>query len=64
MICGRNDRTVVVRHPAAAVVICRDSARLYTYLSETVGMLEGVQHIETSPTLRRVKQLMYEEKPR
>jgi hypothetical protein len=27
-------------------------------------MLDGVQHIETSPTLRRVKQLTYEEKPR
>jgi DNA-binding Lrp family transcriptional regulator len=52
------------RSNLAAVVICRDAARLYTYLSETLGMLEGVQNIETSPMLRRVKQLMYEEKPR
>jgi DNA-binding Lrp family transcriptional regulator len=52
------------RSNLVAVVICRDSAGLYTYLSETVGMLDGVQHIETSPTLRRVKQLTYEEKPR
>jgi DNA-binding Lrp family transcriptional regulator len=52
------------RSNLVAVVICRDIARLYTYLSDTVGMLDGVQHIETSPTLRRVKQLIYEEKPR
>ncbi|WP_329125442.1 Lrp/AsnC family transcriptional regulator [Streptomyces sp. NBC_01465] len=44
-----------------ATIVCRDSAALYTYLSESLGKLEGVQHIETSPILRRVKQLSYEE---
>ncbi|MBO0515217.1 Lrp/AsnC family transcriptional regulator [Streptomyces beijiangensis] len=44
-----------------ATIVCRDSTALYTYLSERLGKLEGVQHIETSPILRRVKQLSYEE---
>ncbi|MEV0091005.1 AsnC family transcriptional regulator [Streptomyces sp. NPDC050738] len=44
-----------------ATIVCRDSAALYAYLSERLGKLEGVQHIETSPILRRIKQLSYEE---
>ncbi|MGP9017414.1 Lrp/AsnC family transcriptional regulator [Streptomyces sp. BR1] len=42
-----------------AVVICRDAAELYTYLSEKLGTLDGVQHVETSPLLRQVKRLTY-----
>ncbi|MEU8892736.1 AsnC family transcriptional regulator [Streptomyces sp. NPDC048442] len=44
-----------------AVVLNRDSTALYTYLSEKLGRLEGVQHVECTPVLRRVKQLKYEE---
>ncbi|GGN87786.1 transcriptional regulator [Streptomyces albiflavescens] len=39
--------------------VVRDTAGLYTYLSEGLGRLEGVQHVETTPFLRRVKQLTY-----
>ncbi|MEU5432796.1 AsnC family transcriptional regulator [Streptomyces sp. NPDC020719] len=42
-----------------AVVICREPAELYTYLSEKLGTLEGVQHVETAPLLRQVKRLTY-----
>ncbi|MFF1476446.1 Lrp/AsnC family transcriptional regulator [Streptomyces sp. NPDC058301] len=42
-----------------AVVICRDPAGLYAYLSEKLGTLEGVQHVETAPLLRQVKRLTY-----
>ncbi|WP_327358218.1 Lrp/AsnC family transcriptional regulator [Streptomyces sp. NBC_01304] len=42
-----------------AVVVTRDSAHLYEYLSERLGMLEGVEHVDTMPFLRRVKQLTY-----
>ncbi|MFJ2742843.1 Lrp/AsnC family transcriptional regulator [Streptomyces sp. NPDC087440] len=44
-----------------AVVLNRDTEALYTYLSEKIGRLEGVQHVECTPVLRRVKQLTYEE---
>lgn len=43
---------------ASAVV--RSSADLYAYLSGPLGRLEGVQHVEASPFLRRVKQLTYQ----
>jgi len=43
----------------AAVAVTRDSAHLYRYLSVDVGALEGVQHVEAAPMLRRVKQLTY-----
>ncbi|MFF0745961.1 Lrp/AsnC family transcriptional regulator [Streptomyces sp. NPDC004111] len=46
-----------------AVVLNRDTEALYTYLTEKLGVLEGVQHVECTPVLRRVKQLMYEEDP-
>ncbi|MGW2472165.1 Lrp/AsnC family transcriptional regulator [Streptomyces sp. NPDC001665] len=42
-----------------AVVITRDSAHLYRYLSERLGGLDGVEHVESMPLLRRVKQLTY-----
>ncbi|OON81772.1 Lrp/AsnC family transcriptional regulator [Streptomyces tsukubensis] len=44
-----------------AVLVCADSHEVYRYLSETLGRLEGVQHVECAPTLRQVKQLTYEE---
>jgi DNA-binding Lrp family transcriptional regulator len=42
-----------------ATVVVRDTAGLYAYLSGRLGTLEGVQHVETAPYLRRVKQLTY-----
>ncbi|MFD9795881.1 Lrp/AsnC family transcriptional regulator [Streptomyces sp. NPDC059070] len=42
-----------------AVVICRDPAALYAYLSERLGTLDGVQHVESAPVLREVKRLTY-----
>ncbi|MDJ0344315.1 Lrp/AsnC family transcriptional regulator [Streptomyces sp. H10-C2] len=47
-----------------AVVLCRDTAHLYRYLSEKIGALDGVQHVETAPSVRRVKHLAYEERRR
>jgi DNA-binding Lrp family transcriptional regulator len=40
-------------------VLARDAAGLYAYLSGPLGRLEGVRHVETTPFLRRVKQLTY-----
>ncbi len=42
-----------------AVAVTRDSAHLYRYLSGPLGTLDGVEHVETMPFLRRVKQLTY-----
>ncbi|MFI6333912.1 Lrp/AsnC family transcriptional regulator [Streptomyces sp. NPDC050535] len=39
--------------------VVRDTADLYAYLSGRLGSLEGVRHVETTPFLRRVKQLTY-----
>ncbi|GAX48702.1 Lrp/AsnC family transcriptional regulator [Streptomyces olivochromogenes] len=39
--------------------VARDTAGLYAYLSGRLGTLEGVQHVETTPFLRRIKQLTY-----
>lgn len=46
-----------------AVVVCRDTPELYAYVSARLGRLDGVQHVECTPMLRRVKQLKYEERP-
>ncbi|MFJ8494993.1 Lrp/AsnC family transcriptional regulator [Streptomyces sp. NPDC094038] len=48
--------------PSHVVVttVLRDTAHLYAYLSGPVGRLEGVQHVEAMPFLRRVKQLTYQ----
>ncbi|WP_307544889.1 Lrp/AsnC family transcriptional regulator [Streptomyces sp. V3I8] len=43
-----------------ASVLCRDTGALYTYLSERIGALDGVQGVETTLTLRQIKQLTYE----
>ncbi|MQY39755.1 hypothetical protein SRB17_77820 [Streptomyces sp. RB17] len=40
-------------------VVVRSTADLYAYLSGPLGGLDGVQHVETTPFLRRVKQLTY-----
>ncbi|WP_369231928.1 Lrp/AsnC family transcriptional regulator [Streptomyces sp. R21] len=42
-----------------ATALARSTADLYAYLSGPLGRLEGVQHVETTPFLRRVKQLTY-----
>lgn len=47
-----------------AVIVCSDTASVYRYLSEGVGRLDGVQHVECAPVLRTVKQLTYEERRR
>ncbi|MEU8861920.1 Lrp/AsnC family transcriptional regulator [Streptomyces umbrinus] len=47
-----------------ASVVARDTAALYAYVSGKLGRLEGVQHVETSPFLRRVKQLTYQQRTR
>jgi DNA-binding Lrp family transcriptional regulator len=47
-----------------ATAVVRDAAHLYAYLSGPLGRLEGVQHVESSVFLRRVKQLTYQRRPR
>ncbi|MGW2813920.1 Lrp/AsnC family transcriptional regulator [Streptomyces sp. NPDC001415] len=60
----------IARHPEAAfvsasagpsnlvaTVLTRSTAELYAYLSGKLGTLEGIQHIETTAKLRRIKQL-------
>ncbi|AWT47875.1 AsnC family protein [Streptomyces actuosus] len=42
-----------------ATAVVRSTAELYAYLSGPLGRLAGVQHVEASPFLRRVKQLTY-----
>ncbi len=42
-----------------ATAVFRGTADLYAYLSGPLGRLEGVQQVEASPFLRRVKQLTY-----
>jgi DNA-binding Lrp family transcriptional regulator len=44
--------------------VARDTAGLYAYLSGRLGGLEGIRYIETTPFLRRVKQLTYARPPR
>jgi DNA-binding Lrp family transcriptional regulator len=39
-----------------ASVTCRDLDHLYTYITSRVGAIEGVQGLEISPVLRRLKQ--------
>ncbi|UNO38503.1 AsnC family transcriptional regulator [Streptomyces sp. MST-110588] len=43
-----------------AVAVTRDTAHLYSYLSGGIGVLDGVEHVETMPFLRRLKQLTYQ----
>ncbi|MFG2306772.1 hypothetical protein [Actinacidiphila glaucinigra] len=43
-----------------AVVICSSTTEFYRYLSECVGALDGVRHVETVPSLRLVKQITTE----
>ncbi|WP_217239137.1 Lrp/AsnC family transcriptional regulator [Streptomyces sp. AC555_RSS877] len=43
-----------------ATVVVRSTAHLYAYLSGPLGHLDGVQHVEASPFMRRVKQLTYQ----
>ncbi|MGY0019787.1 Lrp/AsnC family transcriptional regulator [Streptomyces sp. cg35] len=47
--------------PSNVVVtaVARDTADLYAYVSGKLGRLEGVEHVETAPFMRRVKQLTY-----
>ncbi|MGI8879957.1 MAG: Lrp/AsnC family transcriptional regulator [Jatrophihabitans sp.] len=39
-----------------ATVLCRDADDLYRYLSGDIGKIEGIGHVEVSPTVRRIKQ--------
>ncbi|MGW5735679.1 MULTISPECIES: Lrp/AsnC family transcriptional regulator [Streptomyces] len=47
-----------------ATAVARDIPALYAYLSGKLGRLDGVQHVETAPFMRRVKQLTYRPCPR
>ncbi|MEU1597348.1 Lrp/AsnC family transcriptional regulator [Streptomyces sp. NPDC005708] len=47
-----------------ATALARNTRALYAYLSGPLGCLEGVQQVETTPVLRRVKQLTYQPLPR
>ncbi|MFD9302363.1 Lrp/AsnC family transcriptional regulator [Streptomyces sp. NPDC060048] len=38
-----------------AVAVCRDTDALYTYLTERIGAVEGVGHVEVIPSLLSVK---------
>ncbi|KOU26094.1 AsnC family transcriptional regulator [Streptomyces sp. WM6372] len=38
-----------------AVVVCRDTDALYTYMTERIGAVPGIQHVEVIPTLRNIK---------
>lgn len=42
-----------------ASVVTRDTDELYTYLSGSLGSLDGVRHVESAPYLRRFKELTY-----
>ncbi|MGW2834445.1 Lrp/AsnC family transcriptional regulator [Streptomyces sp. NPDC001286] len=42
-----------------ATALAESTAALYAYLSGPLGHLEGVQHVETTVFLRRIKQLTY-----
>ncbi|MFG1945308.1 Lrp/AsnC family transcriptional regulator [Nonomuraea sp. NPDC048826] len=44
----------------AVSLLCRTTADLYAYLSERIGALSGVQSMETTLVLRRVKVLTYD----
>nr|WP_044472081.1 Lrp/AsnC family transcriptional regulator [Streptomyces reticuliscabiei] len=43
-----------------AAVSSRSTGTLYTYLTERISVLDGVQAVETALTLRQIKQLTYE----
>ncbi|THA53440.1 Lrp/AsnC family transcriptional regulator [Streptomyces sp. A1136] len=38
-----------------AVVVCRDTDALYTYLTERIGAVPGIERVEVIPTLRNIK---------
>ncbi|KOU58706.1 AsnC family transcriptional regulator [Streptomyces sp. WM4235] len=38
-----------------AVVVCRDTDALYTYLTERIGAVDGIRQVELVPILRTVK---------
>jgi DNA-binding Lrp family transcriptional regulator len=40
----------------AASVLCRDSAGLYRYVTERLGSIDAIRHLETAPIIRTVKQ--------
>ncbi|MFD7604794.1 hypothetical protein [Streptomyces mirabilis] len=60
MRCRRHTREPIRRAGRQASTVHRNSAELYTYLSEKIGALDGVQAVETALTLRLVKQLAYD----
>ncbi|MGI8647064.1 MAG: hypothetical protein DLM55_03505 [Acidimicrobiales bacterium] len=38
-----------------ANVLCRDVGALYTYLTERVGKIDAIGHVETAPVIRTLK---------
>lgn len=58
---GRHDAAVFVaaitgKANVMTSVTCRNLDELYAYVTEQVGSIEGVQALEVSPVLRRIKQ--------
>jgi DNA-binding Lrp family transcriptional regulator len=47
---------VTGRASLVASVVCRNSADLYRYLTTQIAGLPAITQVETSPTLRRIKQ--------
>jgi DNA-binding Lrp family transcriptional regulator len=47
-----------------ASVYCSDPGALYRYLTQRLGTLEGVQHVETSPIVRTLKRAGHPVRPR
>ncbi len=42
-------------HSIVAVAVCRDSEGLFGYLTERIGAIDGVRHVETAPITSIVK---------
>ncbi|MFB9838770.1 Lrp/AsnC family transcriptional regulator, partial [Actinoallomurus acaciae] len=45
------------RHNLLAIAVCRDEDALYTYLSDRIGFLDGVERLETAPITSYTKRV-------
>ncbi|MGI5157498.1 AsnC family transcriptional regulator [Microbispora sp. CA-102843] len=44
-------------HNLLAIVVCRDEGALYTYISDRIGSLDGVHHVEATPVTSYTKRV-------
>jgi DNA-binding Lrp family transcriptional regulator len=44
-------------HNLLAIAVCRDADALYTYLSDRIGSLDGVERMETAPVTSYIKRV-------